>query len=209
MTSVERTLWAGGTTAPGSGRCSPWHRLTRRPCLMSEAFMDTPVVNGTAYPYINVAAAPYRLKILNACNDRMLNPLQFNQADAGYTTAATAARTEPLQRQQAVAPSPASLLQMEGPVLPLLPQSPSRVGAARALQPRQPYSLVSSPASLLRMEAPVISLLRPSKIGGGALTGIDHGVGGWLYLNPRSHGPHHRWRRIRRMGESNGIGRGL
>ncbi len=54
-----------------------------------EAFMDTPIVNGTAYPYIDVAAAPYRLKILNASNDRMLN-LQFYQADAGFTTAATA-----------------------------------------------------------------------------------------------------------------------
>ena len=54
-----------------------------------EAFMDTPLVNGTAYPFINVAAAPYRLKILNACNDRMLN-LQMYQADSGYTTPATA-----------------------------------------------------------------------------------------------------------------------
>jgi FtsP/CotA-like multicopper oxidase with cupredoxin domain len=53
-----------------------------------EAFMDTPLVNGTAYPYIEVAAAPYRLKILNACNDRMLN-LQLYQADAGYTVAST------------------------------------------------------------------------------------------------------------------------
>ncbi len=54
-----------------------------------EAFMDTPLVNGNAYPYVNVAAAPYRLKILNACNDRMLN-LQMYQADAGYTTPAVA-----------------------------------------------------------------------------------------------------------------------
>ena len=57
-----------------------------------EAFMDTPVVNGTAYPYINVAAAPYRLKILNAMNDRMLN-LQLYQADQGYTTPAVATAT--------------------------------------------------------------------------------------------------------------------
>ena len=54
-----------------------------------ESFMDTPLVNGTAYPYLDVAPAKYRLKILNACNDRMLN-LQFYQADAGFTTAATA-----------------------------------------------------------------------------------------------------------------------
>jgi len=57
-----------------------------------EAFMDTPMVNGTPYPYLNVAAAPYRLKILNATNDRMLN-LQLYQADSGYTTPATATAT--------------------------------------------------------------------------------------------------------------------
>ncbi len=57
-----------------------------------EAFMDTPIVNGTPYPYLNVAAAPYRLKILNAMNDRMLN-LQLYQADGGYTTPATATAT--------------------------------------------------------------------------------------------------------------------
>lgn len=54
-----------------------------------EAFMDTPMVNGAPYPYMDVAAAPYRLKILNANNDRMLN-LQLYQADSGYSTAATA-----------------------------------------------------------------------------------------------------------------------
>ncbi len=38
-----------------------------------EAFMDTMVVNGTAYPYLNVEPKPYRFRILNATNDRMLN----------------------------------------------------------------------------------------------------------------------------------------
>jgi len=45
-----------------------------------ESFMDTPVVNGTAYPFIEVQPAAYRLRILNACNDRMLN-LQWYQAE--------------------------------------------------------------------------------------------------------------------------------
>ncbi len=45
-----------------------------------EAFMDTPVVNGTAYPHWEVQPAKYRLRILNACNDRMLN-LQLYVAD--------------------------------------------------------------------------------------------------------------------------------
>ena len=44
-----------------------------------ETFVDTPLVNGTAYPYANVPAGKIRLRILNACNDRMLN-LQFYQA---------------------------------------------------------------------------------------------------------------------------------
>jgi FtsP/CotA-like multicopper oxidase with cupredoxin domain len=54
--------------------------------------MDTPIVNGAPYPYITVAAAPYRLKILNAMNDRMLN-LQLYQADTDYITPATATAT--------------------------------------------------------------------------------------------------------------------
>lgn len=44
-----------------------------------EAFMDTPVVNGTAYPVLNVDPRTYRFKILNASNDRMWN-LQFYKA---------------------------------------------------------------------------------------------------------------------------------
>jgi FtsP/CotA-like multicopper oxidase with cupredoxin domain len=38
-----------------------------------EAFVDTPVVNGQAYPYLNVIPTTYRFRILNACNDRFLN----------------------------------------------------------------------------------------------------------------------------------------
>ena len=50
-----------------------------------EAFMDTMLVNGQPYPYLNVSAAPYRLRILNACNDRMLN-LQLYKATPGIIT---------------------------------------------------------------------------------------------------------------------------
>ena len=57
-----------------------------------EAFMDTPIVNGSAYPYIDVAATKYRLRILNACNDRMLN-LQLYQADVEPASYATATAT--------------------------------------------------------------------------------------------------------------------
>jgi FtsP/CotA-like multicopper oxidase with cupredoxin domain len=43
------------------------------PSLVPEAFMDTPLVNGTAYPYVKVGQKAYRFRILNACNDRNLN----------------------------------------------------------------------------------------------------------------------------------------
>jgi len=45
-----------------------------------EAFMDTILVNGTAYPYLNVEKRRYRFRILNASNDRFLN-LQLYFAD--------------------------------------------------------------------------------------------------------------------------------
>jgi len=45
-----------------------------------ESFVDTPVVNGTAYPYLVVDPKAYRFRILNACNDRTLN-LQLYMAD--------------------------------------------------------------------------------------------------------------------------------
>jgi FtsP/CotA-like multicopper oxidase with cupredoxin domain len=60
----------GGPDIPG----------TPNPSLVPEAFLDTPVVNGTAYPYLKVKRQAYRFRILNACNDRFLN-LQLYYAD--------------------------------------------------------------------------------------------------------------------------------
>jgi FtsP/CotA-like multicopper oxidase with cupredoxin domain len=69
---------------------------TPNPSLVPETFVDTMVVNGTAYPYATVEAKPTRLRLLNATNDRYLN-LQLYVADpltisvsnpgSGYTTA--------------------------------------------------------------------------------------------------------------------------
>jgi FtsP/CotA-like multicopper oxidase with cupredoxin domain/putative cell wall-binding protein len=47
-----------------------------------EAFQDTPVVNGTAYPTMNVDPKSYRMRILNAASDRFWN-LQMYVADPG------------------------------------------------------------------------------------------------------------------------------
>lgn len=49
------------------------------PTVVPEAFMDTPLVNGTAYPFMPVQRKAYRFRILNASNDRMWN-LQLYKA---------------------------------------------------------------------------------------------------------------------------------
>ena len=52
-----------------------------------EAFMDTPVVNGTAYPTTTVEPKAYRFRILNAANDRYVN-LGLYLADSEVSTVA-------------------------------------------------------------------------------------------------------------------------
>ncbi|MFI0791114.1 multicopper oxidase domain-containing protein [Micromonospora rubida] len=49
------------------------------PSAVPEAYGDTPLVNGVAYPYLTVAPRAYRFRILNACADRGLN-LQLYRA---------------------------------------------------------------------------------------------------------------------------------
>jgi FtsP/CotA-like multicopper oxidase with cupredoxin domain len=55
----------------------PWEPAvipgTPNPSIVPEAFMDTPLVNGTAYPFVKVGPKAYRFRILNASNDRTLN----------------------------------------------------------------------------------------------------------------------------------------
>ncbi|MBI4772084.1 MAG: chitobiase/beta-hexosaminidase C-terminal domain-containing protein, partial [Chloroflexi bacterium] len=50
------------------------------PSHVPESFMDTALVNGTAYPYVNVQPKAYRFRILNGCNDRFVN-LQLYYVD--------------------------------------------------------------------------------------------------------------------------------
>ncbi|MGE5506993.1 MAG: hypothetical protein ACM3RP_00665 [Chitinophagales bacterium] len=81
---------------------------TPNPSIVPEAFMDTPLVNGTAYPYLKVQPKAYRFRILNACNDRFLNlqlyyaksnaPMwnpdgTLNDADAGEVPMVAAVKT--------------------------------------------------------------------------------------------------------------------
>jgi FtsP/CotA-like multicopper oxidase with cupredoxin domain len=50
-----------------------------------EAFMDTAMVNGTAYPTLNVEPKAYRFRVLNGSNDRFLNLGLYLAADKNTT----------------------------------------------------------------------------------------------------------------------------
>ncbi len=68
---------------------APWENqympATPNPSSVMEGFMDTPVVNGTAYPTVTVQPQAYRFRILNAADDRFFN-LQMYLADPSVVT---------------------------------------------------------------------------------------------------------------------------
>ncbi|MBK8814897.1 MAG: choice-of-anchor D domain-containing protein [Methylococcaceae bacterium] len=72
--------------------------ITESPSGTPEAFNDTPLVNGTAYPYINVDPKKYRLRILSVGNDRMLN-LSMVVAASKNTDSTAAGNTGPTGNQ--------------------------------------------------------------------------------------------------------------
>jgi FtsP/CotA-like multicopper oxidase with cupredoxin domain len=62
---------------------APWENkeipATPNPSMAMEAFMDTPIINGAAYPNLTVEPKAYRFRILNAADDRFFN-LQLYEA---------------------------------------------------------------------------------------------------------------------------------
>ncbi|GFO69217.1 laccase [Geomonas limicola] len=58
-----------------------------------EAFGDTPIINGSAYPVLNVDPTAYRFRVLNASNDRMFN-LSLFVADPTVVTDDNRTNTE-------------------------------------------------------------------------------------------------------------------
>ena len=55
---------------------------TPTPSGVPEGYMDTPVLNGTAYPVLHVAPAAYRFAILDGANDRYFNLGIYQAFDA-------------------------------------------------------------------------------------------------------------------------------
>ncbi len=85
MTSSD--LAHGAITCQGAGDLAAYGATatcpgTLNPSGVPESFMDTPVVNGVAYPKVTLPAGAYRFQVLNAANDRMFNLSLFYAADA-------------------------------------------------------------------------------------------------------------------------------
>jgi FtsP/CotA-like multicopper oxidase with cupredoxin domain len=66
---------------------------TPHPAMAMEAYMDTPLINGTLYPYLEVEPKAYRFRILNGANDRFFN-LQMYVADPAVVTSDGRLNTE-------------------------------------------------------------------------------------------------------------------
>ncbi|MGB7874108.1 MAG: fibronectin type III domain-containing protein [Anaerolineales bacterium] len=80
-----------------------------------EQFNDTPIVNGTAYPTTTVEPKAYRLRILNAANDRFWN-LQWYVADStGTEVALNAAEVAAAQTDPNIFPTPDTAQSPAGP----------------------------------------------------------------------------------------------
>ncbi len=76
-----------------------------------EQFNDTPLVNGVAYPKITLEPKSYRLRLLNAANDRFFN-LQWYTADAAQGDGTTEVKLNPTELAAAqndpnISPNPA------------------------------------------------------------------------------------------------------
>lgn len=67
-----------------------------------ESFNDTPVVNGAAYPYVELDPKAYRFRILNAANDRFFNLSLYRAVDA-QGNPCDAANTAPAAESSGVA----------------------------------------------------------------------------------------------------------
>ena len=109
-----------------------------------EQFNDTPIVNGTAYPTVTLDPKSYRLRILNAANDRFWN-LQWYVADStGTEVALKADEVAAAQLDPVVFPTPDTT---KSPVGPSWIQIGTEGGflPAPAVVPNQPITWIKDP----------------------------------------------------------------
>ncbi|MGE5775988.1 MAG: hypothetical protein ACM33V_07195, partial [Chloroflexota bacterium] len=84
-----------------------------------EQFNDTPIVNGVAYPKVTLEPKAYRLRVLNAANDRFFNFQWYvadpTQGDGLTEVALKAAELEAAQTDPNVFPTPDTTVSLPGP----------------------------------------------------------------------------------------------
>lgn len=169
-----------------------------------ESFMDTPVVNGTAYPTLTVDPTAYRFQILSVGNDRALNlglyvadPLTVSvtSSGAGYLnppavppavtiTGCTAATGTAVVNNGAVADIRISY-PATGPACTGIPTvaiaaPPASVGAAPAYaiaSVNTDVKMVSAANATSRTSLPNCSGAQPTMWGGGQVTGLLDATG--------------------------------
>jgi len=81
-------FWPPQTTLTHPAQANPYPQFgaiipgTPNPSIVPEGFMDTPLINGAAYPYLQVEAKAYRFRILNGSNDRYFNVQLYYALDS-------------------------------------------------------------------------------------------------------------------------------
>lgn len=117
-----------------------------------EQFNDTPLVNGTAYPTLTVEPKAYRLRILNAANDRFFN-LQMYEADpssaldpaiGGTEVALNPAELAAAQLDPNVFPTPDTSVSPPGPSWIVI-GSEGGFLPAPVVVPNQPITWITDP----------------------------------------------------------------
>ena len=94
------------------------------PSMGMETFHDTPLVNGTAYPVLEVDPKSYRFRVLNAANDRFWN-LQLYEADPSVVV------TDPVTGQERLT----EVKMVPAASAPVCPRAGRPTGARRSSRP--------------------------------------------------------------------------
>jgi FtsP/CotA-like multicopper oxidase with cupredoxin domain len=110
-----------------------------------EAFHDTPLVNGTAYPTVTLQPKAYRFRVLNAADDRYFDLALYQADSTGTEVALKADEVAAAKDDPNVAPTPDTT---RSPVGPNFIQIGTEGGflPAPVIVPNQPISYVSDPA---------------------------------------------------------------
>ncbi len=118
-------LWYAHEYDPADlGPNTPYDPLPEISCV-PEFFGDTILANGTVYPYLEVEPRQYRLRILNACSSRFLNPrlvYALNNDPASPNTAAPGPGFVQIGTEGGFLPAP---VRVSGPNQPLLVMAPA------------------------------------------------------------------------------------